>query len=93
MRYQKDYRDNIEELKSLIVPVALSSPMAAQSSGAMGGGINKGNTGGMSSSMGGTNQASLPAGQAGVIPQAPTSQNDFSLTSTNQNAVTYLPLA
>ncbi len=86
MRYQKDYRDNIDELKSLIVPVALSNPMSAQSYGTMGGGMSKQNTGGMSSSMGVTNQAS-------VIPQAPTSQNDFSLTSTNQNAVTYLPLA
>jgi Cu(I)/Ag(I) efflux system membrane protein CusA/SilA len=87
MRYQKDYRDNIEELKSLFVPVALSNPMTAQSSfGSMSGGVNKRNTGGMSSSMGNSNQA-------GIIPQASYSQNDFSLTSTNQNAVTYLPLA
>jgi Cu(I)/Ag(I) efflux system membrane protein CusA/SilA len=87
MRYQKDYRDNVEELKSLIVPVALSNPMAAQtSSSSMGGGTNKGNSGGMSSSMGSSSQAS-------IIPQAPTTQNDFSLTSVNQNAVTYLPLA
>jgi Cu(I)/Ag(I) efflux system membrane protein CusA/SilA len=87
MRYQKDYRDNVEELKSLIVPVALSSPMAAQSSSSsMGGGTNKGNSGGMSSSMGSSNQAS-------IIPQASNSQNDFSLTSTNQNTVTYLPLS
>ncbi|MCK9210806.1 MAG: CusA/CzcA family heavy metal efflux RND transporter, partial [Ignavibacteriaceae bacterium] len=86
MRYQKDYRDNIDELKNLIVPVALSNPMAAQSSSSsMGGGTNKGNSGGMSS-MGNSNQAS-------IIPQAPSNQNDFSLTSTNQNAVTYLPLA
>ncbi len=88
MRYQKDYRDNIEELKSLIVPISLSNPMAAQSSssGMSGGGMGKSNSGGMSSSMGSSNQAS-------IIPQSPSSQNDFSLTSTNQNAVTYLPLA
>src|SRR3989339_160966 len=88
MRYQKDYRDNIEELKSLIVPVALSNPMAAQSSSSSmsGSGIGNSNSGGMSSSMGSSTQAS-------IIPQAPTTQNDFSLTSTNQNAVTYLPLA
>ncbi len=87
MRYQKDYRDNIDELKSLIVPVALSNPMAAQSSSSsMGGGISKGNNGGMSTSMKGTNQVS-------VIPQAPNSQSDFSLTNTNQSAVTYLPLS
>ncbi|MCK9426929.1 MAG: CusA/CzcA family heavy metal efflux RND transporter [Ignavibacteriaceae bacterium] len=87
MRYQKDYRDNIEELKSLIIPVALSNPMAAQSSSSsMNGGTNKGNSGGMSSSMGSSNQAS-------IIPQASNTQNDFSLTGVNQNAVTYLPLA
>ncbi|MFA5805828.1 MAG: CusA/CzcA family heavy metal efflux RND transporter [Melioribacteraceae bacterium] len=88
MRYQKDYRDNIEELKSLIVPVALSSPMAAQSSSSSmsGGGMGKSSSGGMSSSMGSSNQAS-------VVPQAPNTQNDLSLTSVNQNAVTYLPLA
>lgn len=86
MRYQKDYRDNIEELKSLIVPVALSNPMVAQSSSSsMSGGMNKGSSGGMSSSMGSSNQAT-------IIPQAPSNQNDFSLTSVNQNAVTYLPL-
>ena len=86
MRYQKDYRDNVEELKSLIVPVALSNPMAAQtSSSSMSGGTNTGNSGGMSS-MGNSSQAS-------IIPQAPSTQNDFSLTSVNQNAVTYLPLS
>ncbi|MCX6169986.1 MAG: CusA/CzcA family heavy metal efflux RND transporter [Ignavibacteriales bacterium] len=83
MRYQKDYRDNIEELKSLIVPVALSNPMAS-SSGSMSSGTNKGNSSGMSS-MGSSNQAS-------AIPEAPATQNDYSLTSVNQNAVTYLPL-
>ncbi|MEW6506197.1 MAG: CusA/CzcA family heavy metal efflux RND transporter [Bacteroidota bacterium] len=87
MRYQKDYRNNIDELKSLIVPVTLSNPMTAQSSfSSMSGGMSKGNTGGMSSSMGNSNQA-------GIIPQAPISQNDFSLTNTNQSAVTYLPLS
>ncbi|MBU2584987.1 MAG: CusA/CzcA family heavy metal efflux RND transporter, partial [Bacteroidetes bacterium] len=93
MRYQKDYRDNIEELKSLIVPVAISNPMASSSSppagqaGSMsGGGMGKSSSGGMSSSMGSSNQPS-------IIPQASNTQNDFSLTSVNQNAVTYLPLA
>ena len=87
MRYQKDYRDNIEELKSLIVPVALSNPMTSQSSSSsMNGGMIKSNPGGMSSSMGSSNQAS-------IIPQASITQNDFSLTRVNQGAVTYLPLA
>ncbi len=88
MRYQKDYRDNIEELKSLIVPVSLSNPMASQSSysGMSGGGMGKSNSGGMLSSMVNTNQT-------GIIPQTSNLQSYFSLTSTNQNAVTYLPLA
>ena len=87
MRYQKDYRDNIDELKSLIVPVALSNPMSAQTaSGSMGaGGMSRGNSGGMSS-MSGSNLA-------GIIPQAPVNHSDFSLTSSNQNAVTYMPIA
>jgi Cu(I)/Ag(I) efflux system membrane protein CusA/SilA len=50
-----------------------------------GGGTGKSSSGGMSSSMGSSNRAS-------IIPQAPNTQNDFSLTSVNQNAVTYLPL-
>ena len=85
--YQKDFRDNIEELKSLIVPVALSNPMASQASSSSmnGGGMSTPKPGGMSS-MGNSNQA-------GLLPPAPVSQNDFSLTSINQNAVTYLPLS
>ncbi|MDQ7816731.1 MAG: CusA/CzcA family heavy metal efflux RND transporter [Melioribacteraceae bacterium] len=95
MRYQKDYRDNIDELKSLIVPIVLSNPMAVQSSsnlpagqaGSMsGGGMNSSNSGRMSSSMGSLNQSS-------IIPQVSNTQNIFSLTSVNQNAITYLPLA
>ena len=94
MRYQKDYRDNIEELKSLIVPVALSNLPTGQaglmeaqtSSNSMGSGTNKGNSGGGMSTMGSSNQA-------GVIPQASNAQNDFSLTGVNQNGVTYLPLS
>jgi len=87
MRYQKDYRNNVDELKSLIVPVALSNSMAESSSSMSSGAINKNSsTGGMSSSMGSANQAS-------VGPQTTNTQNNFSLTSINQNAVTYLPLS
>ncbi|OGU34065.1 MAG: cation transporter, partial [Ignavibacteria bacterium GWB2_35_6b] len=32
MRYQKDYRDNFDDIKNLIVPVSLSNPMASQTS-------------------------------------------------------------
>lgn len=86
MRYQKDFRDNIEELKSLIVPVAMLNPMSSQTSlNAMSSsGTNQNNSRGMSS-MGSINAAS-------TIPSVSSTQNDFSLTSVNQNAVAYLPL-
>jgi len=61
--------------------------MDAQSSaGSTGSGMSNGNAGGGMSSMGSSNQAN-------IIPQASNLQNEYSLTSTNQNAVTYLPLA
>jgi len=87
MRYQKDYRDNIEDFKSLIIPVALSNPMGSQSAGGAmsGNGMKISTAGGMSSSMGNSMQA-------GVIPRASNRQNDLSLTSTDQNAVAYLPM-
>ncbi len=86
VRYQKDYRDNIEELKSLIVPVSLSTPMTAQTSGNSGGAMNNVASGGMSSSMSSPNQAS-------VVPQVSNTSADYSLTGTTPGAVTYLPLS
>lgn len=87
MRYQKDYRDNVEEIKSLIVPVSLSSPMNVQS--AMNNnpqiGTSNNNSGGMSS-MGSSNNA-------GITSQTLSGQNGFSLLSTEQNAITYLPIS
>ena len=86
MRYQKDYRDNIEELKNLIVPVSISNPMPSQiSNAAMGAGMNGGSSGGGMSSMSANKNYIAP-------PQNSTTQNDFSLMSTDQNSVTYLPL-
>ncbi len=86
MRYQKDYRDNIEELKNLIVPVSISNPMLSQiSNAAMGAGMNGGSSGGGMSSMSANKNYIAP-------PQNSTTQNDFSLMSTDQNSVTYLPL-
>lgn len=87
MRYQKDYRDNVEEIKSLIVPVSLSSPMSVQST--MNNnpqiGTSNNNSGGMSS-MGSSNNA-------GITSQTLSGQNGFSLLSTEQNAITYLPIS
>ena len=88
MRYDRDYRNNVEELKSLIVPVSLSNPMAAAQSGmnTMGGKSAGNNSGSGMSSMGKANMAS-------IVPQQGNSQNDFSLMSSSQNAVTYIPLS
>ncbi|MGE5401856.1 MAG: efflux RND transporter permease subunit, partial [Ignavibacteriales bacterium] len=47
MRYERDYRSNIEELKNLIVPVSSSSAMAST-----GGGMSSGASGGMSQGSG-----------------------------------------
>ena len=93
MRYQKDYRDNVDELKSLIVPVSLSNPMAVLSSSMGGSGINKSSSGGgMSSSSESSNSSGMNQGnQVNQVSQV--NQGNYSLTSTNQNAVTYLPLS
>ena len=87
MRYQKDYRDNVEEIKSLIVPVSLSSLMNVQST------MNNNPQIGMSdksssgmSSMGNTNTAN-------VTSQLTSGQNGFSLVATEQNAITYLSIS
>ncbi len=86
MRYQRDYRDDVEEIKSLIVPVSLSNPMNVQST--MDNNLQigmKNNNGGMSS-MGSSNANFLSS-------QTSSEQNGFSLLSTYQNAITYLPIS
>ncbi len=87
MRYQKDYRDNMKEIKSLIVPVSLSSPMNVKSAMINNPQIGTSNnsSGGMSS-MGSSNNA-------GITSQTLNGQNGFSLLSTEQNAITYLPIS
>jgi len=85
MRYQKDYRDNIEELKRLIVPVAFSSPMSQTNSGSM-----------SNTSMNNSSSSGMTSMQNGnQISPSPTLSNDnsFSLMNTDQNSVTYLPLS
>lgn len=87
IRYQKDYRDNAEEIKRLIVPISLSNQMRTQSviSSNTQTGMNSGNTGSMSS-MGSYNNSIVSA-------QTLNSQNSYSLLSTEQNAMTYLPIS
>lgn len=92
MRYERDYRNNIDELKSLIVPVAAAGGMSQASSPAMSsaspsGGMGGSTSGGMSS-MGGS------SAQANVIPQpSVASGNNYALTGSSQNSIIYLPLA
>ncbi|MGE5401191.1 MAG: efflux RND transporter permease subunit, partial [Ignavibacteriales bacterium] len=95
MRYERDYRNNIEELKNLIVPVSASSMAAStggmsQGSGSMGGGSSLGasQSGGMSS-MGGS--GSRPVQAASVA--GGSSAADNSLTATSPNSTVYLPLS
>jgi len=87
MRYQLDYRDNVEKIKSLIVPVLLSSPMNVQST--MNNnpqiGTSNNSSSGMSS-MGSSNNST-------VTLQPTNQQNASSLLSTEQNAITYLPIS
>ncbi|GMU89304.1 MAG: cation transporter [Chlorobiota bacterium] len=88
MRYEKDYRNNIEDIENLIIPVAIAGGMPSQSSGMNLSGGSKGgssSSGGMSS-MGKTSNAS-------VIPSSVEDANNSSLTSNDENSITYMPLA
>jgi len=87
MRYQKDYRDNVDELRSLIVPVSLSSPMSsATPMNSMNKNSMNGNSaiGALSMNM---------SSRASTIPKATNSDSKYSLISVDQNSITYLPLA
>ena len=86
MRYQRDYRDDVEEIKSLIVPVSLSSPMDVQSAMNNNSSIGINNNSSGMSSMGNSNNA-------GVTIQPTSGQSGFSLLTTEQNAITYLPIS
>ncbi|MDR3626464.1 MAG: efflux RND transporter permease subunit, partial [Ignavibacteriaceae bacterium] len=86
MRYERDYRDNIDDIKNLIIPVSASSGGSAQA------GINsmtqasKTGSGSMGGGMTGSNNSSIQTASAGSV--------DFSLLSTDKkNNVTYLPLS
>ncbi|MDP2303424.1 MAG: CusA/CzcA family heavy metal efflux RND transporter [Ignavibacteria bacterium] len=86
MRYQRDYRDDLEEIKSLIVPVSLSDPMNVQSAMNNNSSIGINNSSGGMSSMGSSNNA-------GVTIQSTSGQSGYSLLNTEQNAITYLPIS
>lgn len=88
MRYNRDYRNNVEDMKNLWVPVPTNGGMQTVSAMNTSGGMNSSN--GMSSSSSMSSSGSM---QANIlpIPTATTSSN-YSLTSTGNNSTTYLPL-
>jgi len=86
MRYQKDYRDDVDEIKNLIVPVSLSGPMNVQTSMNNNSSIGVNNNSGGMSSMGSSSNA-------GLTIQPTSGQNGFSLLSAEQNSITYLPIS
>lgn len=93
MRYGRDYRDNIEDLKNLIVPVSAASTAGmSQGAGSMGGGggyTGASQSGGMSSMGGGGSSKNV---QASPVAAAGSSA-DNSLTSASSNSTLYLPLS
>ena len=86
MRYQRDYRNDVDEIKNIIVPVSLSSPMNVQTSMNNNSSIGITNNSGGMSSMGSSNNA-------GITLQPTSGQNGFSLLTEEQNAITYLPIS
>jgi Cu(I)/Ag(I) efflux system membrane protein CusA/SilA len=87
MRYSRDFRDNIEDLKNLIVPVSAQVGMNSTPMTAAGSSGTAKNSAGMSS-MGNTNQVSFFPQSSGSLPGT-----DFSLTGTPPASTIYLPLS
>jgi len=87
MRYQKDYRDNVDELRSLIVPVSLSSPMSSATP------MNSMNKNSMNGNSAIRALSMNMSSRASIIPKATNSDSKYSLISVDQNSITYLPLA
>jgi Cu(I)/Ag(I) efflux system membrane protein CusA/SilA len=92
MRYAREIRDNIEELRNLIVPVN----MATAGSGGMKAtrtsyrGFNGNQNGGMGSEMGSNGMGSGSTVMSSSIASSP---NGFSLMESSPNARTFLPIS
>jgi Cu(I)/Ag(I) efflux system membrane protein CusA/SilA len=87
MRYQRDYRDNIDDIKNLIIPVSASSG-SSLSTGAvsMSPNASKSSSGSMGGGMQGSSSTTVQTASAGGV--------DFSLLSNdNKGSTTYLPLS
>ncbi len=89
IRYDREFRDNIEELKNLIVPVSIQGGMnsSSQVSPSMNGSAFGKSAAGMSS-MGNTNQTSFFS-----QPSGNTSETGFSLAGSSSVSTIYLPLS
>lgn len=92
MRYAREIRDNIEELRSLIVPVNMTAEGSAgmqtlRASYRGSGGVRNG---GMDGGMGNTGMAS---GSTAMSSNAISPANGFSLMETSSNARTFLPIS
>jgi len=87
MRYQMDYRDNLQELKNLIVPVMLTGNGGSSSMGGVmpSPSMQKSSNSSMSS-MGGGSAAQLAS-------VAQSQANGFSLTQSDGSGISYIPLS
>ncbi|MDP4116162.1 MAG: CusA/CzcA family heavy metal efflux RND transporter [Bacteroidota bacterium] len=94
MRYEKDYRDNIEELKSLMIPVTSGGQPASTSLTANKSGM--GSTVGGSSNSGSSSMATMNTGNSSNSTQSGISSGDnysSSLNDVQQSGIFYLPLS
>jgi Cu(I)/Ag(I) efflux system membrane protein CusA/SilA len=94
MRYEKDYRDNIEELRSLMIPVTSGGQTASTSLTANKSGMS--NTIGGSSNSGSNSMATMNSGNSANSIQSGNSSGDSyssSLNDIQQSGIFYLPLS
>jgi copper/silver efflux system protein len=95
MRYEKDYRNNVDELKSLIVPVSLAGQSPGSSSStsvSMGSQPASSSMGSMSASAG-SNGAANGSSVSGGSSNNTASSASSSLTSTEAGSIAYIPLS
>lgn len=88
MRYQRDFRDNIDDLKNLIVPIGVSAGMNSPSMNTTTAGFASMQSSSGMGSMGGNSGSS----QSTIILEN-NSDNVSSLLSASQNSTVYLPLS
>ncbi|HVO73760.1 MAG TPA: CusA/CzcA family heavy metal efflux RND transporter, partial [Ignavibacteriaceae bacterium] len=88
IRYRRDFRSNIEDLRNLIVPVSVQSGMSSSSSSSASMNASAIGTSSTMSSIGNASQASFVPGNSGDL-----QGSAFSLTDNSPAPVIYLPLS